>query len=137
MKVLLDTNIILDAFGERQPYDADAKEILLRIQNNRFKGYITANAVADIFYLYSKAKSNYEARTVLSFLFKKLHIISITHEDCVDAMSIPISDFEDSLFVACSIKESIDYVITRDKELPDTSAISNVMSPDCVLLKVQ
>jgi len=137
MKVLLDTNIILDAFGERQPYDTDAKEILLRIEKNRFKGYITANAVADIFYLYSKAKSNDEARTVISFLLKKLHVISVTHEDCVNAMSIPISDFEDALFAASSIKESVDYVITRDKELLAASAIPNVMPPDCFLAKVQ
>jgi len=52
-------------------------------------------------------------------------------------MSLPISDFENALFAACSIKESVDYVIARDKELLDTSAISNVMSLDCFLSKIQ
>jgi predicted nucleic acid-binding protein len=30
MRVLLDTNIIMDALQERSPFDIEAKEILLR-----------------------------------------------------------------------------------------------------------
>jgi len=44
MTVLLDTNVIMDALQERQPFDAEAKEILLRAQNGEFTCYFTANA---------------------------------------------------------------------------------------------
>ena len=53
MTVLLDTNVIMDALQERRPFDAEAKEILLRAQNGEITCYFTANAITDIFYLYS------------------------------------------------------------------------------------
>ena len=42
--MLTDTNIIMDALQERQPFDIEAKEILKRFQgNNEFACLFTAN----------------------------------------------------------------------------------------------
>jgi len=130
MKILLDTNIIIDMFEDRQPYSTDAKEILIGVEKGILKGYITANAVADIFYLCKRSRSIEETRAVLKFLLDKLEVISVTHKDCVNAMVTTISDFEDALFVTCSKKERIDYVITRDEKLLISSELSNAMLPD-------
>jgi len=62
MTVVLDTNVIMDALQERQPFDIEAKEILLRAQNAEFTCYFTANAATDIFYLYTKARDIKSAR---------------------------------------------------------------------------
>ena len=49
MKVLLDTNIIMDALQERAPFDIEAKEILKRAQANKeLICLFTANAATDI-----------------------------------------------------------------------------------------
>ena len=116
MTVLLDTNVIMDALQERQPFDVEAKEILLRAQNagGGFTCYFTANAVTDIFYLYSKVRDLKSARQVLNFLLATYKIVSVTHKDCVNAMSIPIEDFEDALVSACAQKAGADYIISRD-----------------------
>ena len=63
MTVLLDTNIILDALQERQPFDVEAKEILKRAQSGEFTCLFTANAAADIFYLYSRARDMKSAKS--------------------------------------------------------------------------
>ena len=68
MTVLLDTNVIMDALQERRPFDAEAKEILLRAQNAEYACYFTANAMTDIFYLYKKTRDLKSARQVLNFL---------------------------------------------------------------------
>jgi len=114
--VLLDTNIIMDALQERQPFDIEAKEILLRAQNAEFACYFTANAVTDIFYLYSRARDLKSARQVLGFLLATYKIVSVTHEDCVNAMDIPIDDFEDALVASCAKKIEADYIISRDEK---------------------
>jgi len=124
MKILLDTNVIMDALQERQPFDAEAKEILLRAQNGEFSCCFTANAATDIFYLYSQARDMKSARQALNFLLATYRVVSVTHEDCISAMSIPIDDFEDALVSVCAKKAEMDYIISRDeKYLRDDSPV--------------
>jgi predicted nucleic acid-binding protein len=106
----------MDALQERQPFDIDAKEILLRAQNAEFACYFTANAVTDIFYLYTRARDLKSARQVLGFLLATYKIVSVTHEDCINAMDIPIDDFEDALVASCAKKIEANYIISRDEK---------------------
>ncbi len=46
MKILLDTNIIMDALQERRPFDYEAREILLRAQSSQISAVFTATANA-------------------------------------------------------------------------------------------
>jgi len=131
MTILLDTNIIMDALQERQPFDAEAKEILLRSQNGDFSCCFTANAVADIFYLYSKARGMKPARSVLEFLLATYKVVSVSHEDCINAMSVSIEDFEDALVAYCAKKANVDYIITRDEKfLRDDSPVKTISPKD-------
>jgi predicted nucleic acid-binding protein len=114
MIVLLDTNVILDALMERGPFDIDAKEILIRAQNGDITCLFTANAATDIFYLYSKARDIITAKTALNFLLSKYGVVSVTQEDCINALTFSIDDFEDALVAACAKKANVDYVVTRD-----------------------
>jgi predicted nucleic acid-binding protein len=136
LKVLLDTNIILDALQERKPFDIEAKEILLRSQNNEYECCITANAITDIFYLYSKARDIRSARSVTSFLLKNYTVVSITHKNCIDAMSLPIKDFEDALVIVCAIQAGANYIITRDKKLLQSESSVPIITTDDFLRKI-
>jgi predicted nucleic acid-binding protein len=116
MTVLLDTNVIVDALQDRQPFALEAKEILTRSQNGEFSCLFTANAAADIFYLYSKARDVKTARAALAFLLKQYGVVSVTAEDCQKALTLPIDDFEDALVVVCAQKSGAGYIITRDEQ---------------------
>ena len=52
MRLLLDTNIILDFFLERKPFFDDASKLFDAIAENRIEGFITASSVTDIFYIF-------------------------------------------------------------------------------------
>jgi len=114
MTVLLDTNIIMDALQERHPFDMAAKEILLRSEKGEVKCCFTANAATDIFYIYTKARDLSSARNALSYLFANYSVISVSHEDCTNALSLPMDDFEDALAVICAKRAKVDYIVTRD-----------------------
>jgi len=137
MTVILDTNIIMDALQERQPFDIKAKEILLRAQNGEFSCCFTANAVADIFYLYSKARGVKTARSALEFLLSTYKVISVSHEDCIKAMSIPIEDFEDALIAYCAEKAQVDCIITRDERFLRSDSPVKITSPQDFLENLQ
>jgi predicted nucleic acid-binding protein len=129
MTILLDTNIIMDALQERQPFDTPAKEILLRAQNGEFSCCFTANAAADIFYLYSKARGIKAARSALDFLLATYKVISVTHEDCINAMLLSIEDFEDALVISCAEKADVNYIITRDEKFLVCDSQVKTISP--------
>jgi predicted nucleic acid-binding protein len=130
MKVLLDTNIIMDALQERTPFDIDAREILTRGQGGKeFICMFTANAAADIFYLYSKARGTESAKSALSFLVENFGVVSVTQDDCSAALALPIEDFEDALVVVCAEKINADYIVTRDDVLLQATSPCRLITP--------
>ena len=127
---MVDTNIIMDALQERSPFDVEAKEILKRAQGGKeFSCLFTANAAADIFYLYSKTRNMKSAKAALSFLIASYGVVTVAQEDCVAALSLPIDDFEDALVVACAQKADADYIITRDAGFFQVSSPVNLITP--------
>ncbi|MCL1853884.1 MAG: PIN domain-containing protein [Peptococcaceae bacterium] len=67
MIVLLDTNILMDALQERQPFDVSAKAIMRKAHNKEIMCCFTANAATDIFYLYKKARDLRSAQSALDY----------------------------------------------------------------------
>ena len=129
MKVLLDTNIIMDALQERSPFDVQAKEILRMAQSGDITAMFTANAAADIFYLYSRARDTKIARSALSFLLNQFGVADVTHSDCLDAMKLQIEDFEDALVAVCAAKEKAEFIITRDEGFLKADSPVETISP--------
>ena len=47
MKILLDTNVVLDVLQKRSPWFEDGKEIFLAVAANQIDGFVTAKEVAE------------------------------------------------------------------------------------------
>ncbi len=130
MTVLLDTNIIMDALQERQPFDIAAKKILLLGQSGKIDCCFTANAATDIFFLYSKARNMKEANVALGFLLNTYKVVPITQADCLKALALPNEDFEDSLVEVCAKSINADYIVSRDEEFARIASGVKVIKPD-------
>jgi predicted nucleic acid-binding protein len=129
MKVLLDTNVIMDALQERQPFDAAAKEILRKAQGGAFAAMFTANAAADIFYLYSRARDTKAARSALEFLLGQYGVVDVTHGDCLNALKLSNDDFEDALVSVCAARVAADCIVTRDEGFLKADSPVKAISP--------
>ncbi len=130
MTILLDTNIIMDALQERQPFDIAAKKILLLGQSGKIDCCFTANAATDIFFLYSKARNMIEANAALGFLLNTYKVVPITQADCLKALALPNEDFEDSLVEVCAKSINADYIVSRDEEFARIASGVKVIKPD-------
>ena len=130
MKVLLDTNVVLDAIARRKPFYLDAQKIINFVLDNKLEGYITANSITDIYYIARKHLNQTDLRSTMRSLFVVFGIIDVLGSDCHKALDIPLNDYEDALLVVCSDKTVIDYIITRDEEfLHETNSPVPVISP--------
>ena len=98
MKILADTNVILDALTSREPRKQSAEEIFLMAANHTIEMYITASSATDIYYLVRKYLHNTaKAKTVMGKLYSLTGILEVTVDDCMDALSSSISDYEDAV----------------------------------------
>ena len=116
MRVLIDTNTIMDYLSNRQPFfDMADKVIDLCSDDDRVQSYLAAHTITNIFYLLRKHFSIDRRREVILDLFEAFHIVQIDEEKLFNALTNrEFKDFEDCLQVECAKSIRADYIITRD-----------------------
>lgn len=136
IKILFDTNIILDALAARKPFNKTAETLFLLVAENKVRGFITANCVTDVYYVLRKNMLELTAREALRNLFYLFAIIDVKGADCEAALDSEIDDFEDALMAVCRHKTKIDYIVTRDEAfLVATGA--NTIKPEALVVKLK
>jgi len=116
VNILLDTNVVLDHFLSREPNTDSIDKIFDMIYKDEIEAAVTANSITDIYYIISKSKGDISAREALRYLFDTLSIISIERDDCISALNLPMTDFEDAMVAVCAGKDSFDFIVSNDKE---------------------
>lgn len=97
MKVLIDTNIILDIALARMPFLVNSKLIIEQLSKSDFIGYVTATTITDIYYIIKKQKGDRFAKTMLISLLKIINILGIDQKVIYSALESEINDFEDAV----------------------------------------
>ncbi|MCD7733110.1 MAG: PIN domain-containing protein [Oscillospiraceae bacterium] len=115
MNVIVDTCIIIDALANREPFAGDAQALCLSVANDEITGFIPAKSVADIYYIMHKCfHSDSQTRELLKKLFMSFGILDTTALDCRNALTSPISDFEDAILAETAYRCGVDYIVTRN-----------------------
>jgi len=115
MNVLIDTNVILDFLLSREPLHEAGTNIFELTYQEQIHAYTTASSITDIYYIVVKRLGDNAAREVLRNLFNLITVITVDGEDCILALNLPISDFEDALLTTCSKKAGVEYIVTNDE----------------------
>ncbi len=117
MRVLLDTNIILDFFLERKPFFHDAAKLFDAIADRRIEGFITASSVTDIFYICRRQTQNLEEpRQILTKTLALLSICPVDRDILGTALKSSLADFEDAVQIACAEAQNLEAIITRNPQ---------------------
>ena len=72
MRILIDTNIILDVVLERQPFVEQATRLLQIAQQAGVELFLTATTVTDLYYITRKAKGRGIALNLLWICYNSL-----------------------------------------------------------------
>jgi len=135
MRVVFDTNVVIDAVASRQPFCREAEATLLMASEKKIDGYLTANSITDIFYVIRRSLPELEAREVIRSLLYSLGVIEVGGADCWQALNLQIDDFEDALVASCAEKIGADYIISRDDDFTRAISPVQVISPSEFLSK--
>ena len=106
MVILVDTNIIIDALANREPYADDAKRIMEKCAAREITGILAAHSIPNLFYILRKNFSQEERRFQISDLNEKKIVAALENN--------AFSDFEDGLQEECAVESMADYIVTRN-----------------------
>jgi predicted nucleic acid-binding protein len=77
MRVLIDTNVVLDFLQERVPFAENAARLFERIDNGEIEGFIAATTITNIYYIVRRAAGAVVAQDALAQVLADLNICAI------------------------------------------------------------
>ena len=117
MKIMCDTNVIIDVLLEREPFAENSCKILSLCEEHRIDGFISASSVTDIYYLVRKHTHSTDlAYKAVGKLLEIVKVCSVTNNDVLTAFQRKARDFGDCLMATCAKSIRCDYIITRNKK---------------------
>ena len=117
MRLMIDTNIVLDVLLEREPFYMNSKTVLGLCESRKINGFISASTATDIFYLVRKSlQSTDEAYNALGNILNIVKILTVTNDDVNSAFIQRAHDFEDCLLATCAKSNKCDGIVTRNKK---------------------
>ncbi|MCM1184089.1 MAG: PIN domain-containing protein [Roseburia sp.] len=139
LRILVDTNILLDYLLCREPYGQTAREIVIACKQKKVLGCIAAHSISNMFYILRKAFSIEERKRLLRNLCELFVVEGIDKSKILEALANEsFSDFEDCLQMECATAFQADYIITRNSGDFKESKIP-CMEPDefCKMINIQ
>jgi predicted nucleic acid-binding protein len=130
MKVLVDTNVVLDVLLKRSPFYQDSYKIFQFIDQERIYGCLSASSITDIFYLLRKDRHNAgEVYQIMDELTALLSVIPVSETTIAKALVLRWKDFEDAVQYVAARENGVTHIIIRNKTDYETGGIPCV-SPE-------
>jgi len=114
MRVLLDTDVVLDFLLEREPFDEAASKLFELIAQGACDGYISAITPTNVFYLARKDKGAAPTKQAIGSLLTALRVCPVNQSVLEQALILPFSDFEDAVQHASATASGLDAIVTRN-----------------------
>ncbi|MCH5289278.1 MAG: PIN domain-containing protein [Treponema sp.] len=114
MRVLFDTNVVLDVINRREPFLADAYKSL-QIAFERYTACVSVTTITDVMYITRKAfADSTRQKHALSVFFSQFRICAVKKRQIRHAFASLMSDYEDAVQAFCAKHIHAAYVITRN-----------------------
>ena len=126
MRLLVDTNVILDFLLQRDGF-FDSAQALIVGESDTSVEIVSASAITDIHYTVVSAlkKSGYAATEAeasmisqqrISQLLSFVSIVPVSSDNIEFALELAWVDFEDAVQYSVAVANGVDYIITRDQK---------------------
>jgi predicted nucleic acid-binding protein len=127
VKVLIDTNIVLDIALNRKPFVEHAALLWRLAEQKEITACLSNTSITDIFYIVRKHAGQEKARSFIADILDTFTLADIDEEGFREALGSEMGDFEDAVqFVICE-RNGCDYLATRNKA--DFGDHPNVLDP--------
>jgi predicted nucleic acid-binding protein len=136
LKILFDTNVILDVLMQREPFAQSAIALFSLVEEGNIQGYLCATTLTTLDYLLSKANGRNEAKASIKALLQLFVVCPVDRTVLTQAVESEFSDFEDAVLYFSGNNLGVNGLVTRN--IKDFScARYAVYSPDQLLNRLE
>lgn len=115
MRIMIDTNVVLDVFLKREPFFQASYEVMKQSALEKHEGFLSAAAATDIYYLLRRSlKDDARAKESMENLLQLVGIADALGEDVHAAVASNMTDFEDALVASIAERCQMEYIVTRN-----------------------
>lgn len=114
MKILLDTNVVLDVLIAREPFANDANAVFQQIETGLHQGCLCATTVTTIEYFASQSLGAAQSRLQIGLLLEAFSVALVDEKILVSAQKSKQKDFEDAVLTHAAIASGVEAIITRN-----------------------
>jgi len=136
LKILFDTNIILDVLLNREPFIKLSASIVSAVENKKIEGFLCATTITTLDYLISKETNRSKARVEIRKLLSLFKISEVNLKVLELSLNSQFKDFEDAVQYYSGEYCGVNGLVTRNtKDYKQTklpiytpSELSNLIS---------
>lgn len=114
MKVLIDTNVILDVLCSRAEFLEASSRVWKYCEINKLSGVISALSVPNIVYILRKELDPDKTKEIIDRILLIFDVAELKAEDLRKAAEMKTSDFEDAIQMCCANRINADFIVTRN-----------------------
>ncbi len=129
MRVLFDTNVVLDAILRRQPHALVAAQLIEYVRQVQIEGVLCATTVTTIYYFLSRRFNESESRQYIMTLLDMFSVAPVRPDILLDALTSSLPDYEDAVIHEAARRVRAEGIVTRDPRGFQDSTI-RIYAPD-------
>jgi predicted nucleic acid-binding protein len=136
LRVLVDTNVVLDLVLGREPWASQAKPLWMAHDTHRIEACLLASVLTDVYYICRKQVGVDQAKKAVGECLRRFIILPVDRSLLETALLLAGSDFEDNVQIAAAQEADLRLIVTRNGADFAHSAIPPVEPPE-VLLRLE
>ncbi len=114
MRVLFDTDVVLDLLLDREPFAEAAAALFELHERGAVDAYVSGITAVNVFYVTRKLKGTSAARTAVGELLSALEVCPFDRNVLTAAHASAFSDYEDAVQHASAEASRLDAIVTRN-----------------------
>ena len=132
MRVLVDTNVVLDVLLDRRPFVVASAGVFGLVERSRVEGVLCATTITTIDYLLTQAMPRPTARHAIRQLLELFEIAPVNRAVLDEAVRSKVLDFEDAVLAQAGRLAGAEIIVTRN-QADFRHASLKVLGPDELL----
>ncbi len=114
MKVLIDTNVILDVLCNCSNFIENSLKIWKLCEIKKIEGYISALSIPNIVYILRKELTPQKTMEIISRLMTIFEVVELKPSDLKNAAEMCLTDYDDAVQMCCVKRIKANYIVTRN-----------------------
>jgi predicted nucleic acid-binding protein len=114
MIVLIDANVLIDVFLQRQPHYSASAAVLTEVFSGKFDGVCASHCLTTIFYVIEKRSGNAIAHSVVDRILRHMDVVGLNKKDWLRVQALGFTDFEDSAVSVTAELAGASFIVTNN-----------------------